>query len=147
MKTLIRFSNKQKNPPLNMGKKKIWTLLLLCFKCCRKKTGAVHHMISEIYLLLHLLWTEFPPGAITAWLIRAGVKEGETSDPHTSLNLQHHHGRGKDQPQSSSSHVPFLSPLIKAATNHRQGGGRAVVPCSTDPTDTENSRHGGKARK
>lgn len=37
MKTLIRFSNKQKNPPLNMGKKKIWTLLLLCFKCCRKK--------------------------------------------------------------------------------------------------------------
>lgn len=63
----------------------------------------------------------FPPGAITVWLIRAGVKKGETSDPHAHPNLQHHRGRGKDQPQSSSGHVPFLSPLIKAATNHRQG--------------------------
>lgn len=30
-----------------------------------KKTGAVHQMISEIYLLLHLLQTGLPSGPIT----------------------------------------------------------------------------------
>ncbi len=63
MKTLIHFSNKQKPSP-ECGKKEILALLLLCFKCCRK-TGAVRQMISEIYLLLHPLWTGLPPGAIT----------------------------------------------------------------------------------
>lgn len=73
--------------------------------------------------LLPLLWKESSPGAITAWHIQAGVKKGATSDLSTSLSLHHRCGRGKDQPQSSRSHVPFLSPLINAATFHRRGRG------------------------
>lgn len=79
-------------------------------------------MSSEIYLPLHLCWTGPPPGATTVWLIQPGVKRGVTFDPYTRLSPQHHRGGGRDQPQSSSGHVPFHSPLVKAATNHSQGG-------------------------
>lgn len=106
------------------------TFLRLCFKCCWK-TEAGCQMIREIYLFLYHLWTRFPPGPITVWLILAGVKTGETSDPHACPNLQHHHGKGKDQPQSSSDHV--LSPLVNAATNHEKGDGLGLL-LSTDPT-------------
>lgn len=140
MKTQIRFSNK--SPPMNMEK-----IELCCFCVLNAvkfgKTGHVCQMISEIYLLLHLLWTGLPPGAITVWLIWARVKKGETSDLHARLNLRYCHGRGKDQPQSN--HVPFLSPLINTATNHRQRD-RLWYPALLTPTDTENTRHGGKIK-
>ncbi len=60
IKTLIRFSNKQ-IPPLNMARKRAAASV---FKCCQQNE-AVRHMISDIYLLLHLLWTALPTGAIT----------------------------------------------------------------------------------
>lgn len=131
MKTVIHFSNKQKALPWTQEKNESFVCFCV-FECCRK-TGVVRQIISESYLLLHLLRTGHPRGAITFWLIQARVKKGETSDPHARLNLQHHNGRGRDQPQSSSRHITFLSPLVKAATNHRQGDGLGLL-CSTDPT-------------
>lgn len=152
--TLTLSSNENTNPFPKQTTPPHWTergrekrVVLFCFSVSNavEKTGAARQMISEIYLVLHFLWTSRPSGAITVWLIRAGVRRGETSDLRTRLNLQHNHGRGKDQPQSSSGHVPFLSLLVTAVPNYQKGV-RSELPCSADLCDTKTDRHGAKLK-
>lgn len=143
MKTLIRFPNKQPLPSeQRVGG--MSAFLPQRFKC-RRKTGAARRWsVGPTYP-----FTSFGQGVpqellqFDLFLLGWGEARPLTRTPASTSNATME--RGKDQPQSSSGHVPFLSLLVKAATNYRKGAW-AELPCSADLCDTETGRHGAKLK-
>lgn len=150
--TLTLPSNENTNPFPKQTTPPLWTegggeWVLFCFSVSNavgKQGQCVRWSVGPTYS-----FTSFGQGVpqellqFDLFVLGWGEARPLTRTPASTSNATME--RGKDQPQSSSGHVPFLSPLVKAATNYRKGAW-AELPCSADLCDTVTGRHGAKLK-